>query len=47
MSGGGWDWYFLGMIAGAALSFLVYPFAYHRGWMAGFNRHKNIMRGGD
>lgn len=43
------DWYnyLMGAIVGASLSFLVYPIAYHRGWMAGYNRHKNIMRGGD
>lgn len=37
----GWDMWFAGFFAGASLCLVVYPIAYHRGWLAGFNRRKN------
>lgn len=43
-----WDMWLMGLIAGVSSGVLItYPIAYHRGWLAGYARHKNIMRGGD
>ncbi len=36
-----------GFITGVSVCAIVYPIAYHRGWLAGYARYKRISRGGE